>query len=114
MDNYKNHINKINLASSDRKKLLALPFSASLRRQLPEPKRGMDEWEIFEEWSGKPWDAYASQIFDEEKKVTEFDYEKFIPKVILDQYPDKESVEFKNFIRKKNFFTFTEYEQHKA
>lgn len=112
MDKYKEEVNKISMKGSDKKKLLALPYSMSLRAQLPEPKRGMEEWEIFEEWAGVPWDHFGGYYFDDEKKVTEFDYEKFIPKVILDQF-DKDSVEFKNYIKRANIFSKTKIEMHK-
>jgi hypothetical protein len=48
MDEYKREINKHNFAGSDRKKMLAMPFALSKRTELPEPKKGQDEWEIFE------------------------------------------------------------------
>jgi hypothetical protein len=32
------------IASSDKKKLLSLPFYMAKRRELPEPKKGQVEW----------------------------------------------------------------------
>jgi len=48
----------MNLNSSDRKKLLALPFYLSKRSQDPVPKRGQLEYELFRELTGKEWNHY--------------------------------------------------------
>jgi hypothetical protein len=40
---------------SDRKKILALPFYLTKRHQLPEPRRGQKELELFEELTGTNW-----------------------------------------------------------
>jgi len=60
--------------------MLAMPFALKKRVQLPEPKKGQHEWEMFIEWAGESWDAYDHLDFDPEEKITEFEYEKFIPK----------------------------------
>jgi len=71
------------LNTSDRKKLLALPFYLSKRSQLPEPRYGQKEFELFKELTGKSWYDDANIEFDTEKKITEFEYEKFLPKDAL-------------------------------
>jgi hypothetical protein len=41
---------------SDRKKLLSLPFYLAKRNQLPDPRRGQKEFDIFTELTGgKKW-----------------------------------------------------------
>jgi hypothetical protein len=72
MDEYKKEVNKHNFAGSDRKKMLAMPFALSKRTELPEPKKGQEEWAIFEEHTGKAWDFYDKLDFDPEQKITEF------------------------------------------
>ena len=63
------------LETSDRKKLLALPFLLAKRHELPEPKRGQKEWDLFTKLYGKNWDHYEGINFDDEEKITEFNYE---------------------------------------
>lgn len=46
------------LRASDRKKLLALPFYLIKRQELPEPKQGQKEWELFTEMYGKDFNYY--------------------------------------------------------
>lgn len=60
---------------------------------------------------GKPWHAFEKLERDEEKKVTIFDYENFFPEGFLKCY-DTESEEFKEIIKKLNYYSFTEYEAH--
>lgn len=43
---------------------------------------------------GKDWDTYAHLNFDPEEKITEFNYERFIPKHVLKNM-DTSSDEFK-------------------
>lgn len=100
------------LASSDKKKLLSLPFYMAKRRELPEPKKGQKEWDFFEEIYGKPWDYHSDVMFDTETKITEFDYEKYIPKQALERL-DTNSEEFIRDVRKANLASKTEIEQHK-
>jgi hypothetical protein len=52
---YQAAVDKMTLHSSDRKKLLSLPFYMSKRSELPEPKRGQKEMKIFEEMYGMKW-----------------------------------------------------------
>mmetsp|Transcript_32231 Transcript_32231/g.49312 ORF Transcript_32231/g.49312 Transcript_32231/m.49312 type:complete len:130 (+) Transcript_32231:762-1151(+) len=87
---------------SDYKKLLALPYYLAKRRELPEPKKGQVAWNLFEVMHGKSWDHYDNLKFDPEEKITEFNYEKFIPQAIL-KTMDTESEEFKLMIKEKNF-----------
>lgn len=44
MNAYKAWVNKLNLSITDRKKMLALPFYLVKRQELPEPKKGQDEY----------------------------------------------------------------------
>jgi len=97
---------------SDRKKLLALPFLLHRTQELPEPKRGQKEWDAFAELYGKEWDTYQHLQFDQEEKITEFNYENFLPKQLL-QTLDTDSEEFKNLIKELNFNSKTEYERHR-
>jgi hypothetical protein len=61
---YKRTVESIDMNPSDRKKLLALPFYLSKRRQLPEPRRGQLEFDVFKELTGKEWYDDASVQFD--------------------------------------------------
>jgi len=109
LDAYKQEVNKHNFAGSDRKKMLAMPFALAKRRQLPEPKKGQDEWNLFEEYTGKSWDHYDGLLFDSEAKITEFEYEKFIPPQIL-KTMDTDSEEFKTYVKLKQIKSKTEFE----
>jgi hypothetical protein len=113
LDAYKKEVDKQKLLPTDRKKMLALPFYMMKRQEVPEPKKGQSEWEIFEEMYGRPYDSFKNLKFDPEEKITEFNYEKFIHEDILATM-DTESQEFKDYIRLQNFLTKTKYEQHKA
>lgn len=68
---------------SDRKKLLALPFYMTKRAELPTPKRGQKEWDLFKDIYGVNYTHYDDLKFDPEEKITEFNYEKFIPQIVL-------------------------------
>jgi uncharacterized protein YdiU (UPF0061 family) len=91
---------------------LALPFYLEKRQELPEPKKGQKEWNLFREMYGKEWNAYAGVKFDPEEKITEFNYEKFISKQLLKNM-DTTSDEFKRYIKMLNLTTRTELERHK-
>jgi hypothetical protein len=112
-DDYKSLIesNKHTYYPSDKKKLLALPFQMAKLQELPEPKRGQKEWTLFTELFDKEWDHFDNLVFDPEEKITEFNYEKFIPKQVLETM-DTQSKDFKNMIKKMNLNSFTEYERH--
>lgn len=62
---------------------------------------------------GKPWNAYEGIKFDPEEKITEFNYEYFLPKHLLKSM-DTQSQEFKNMIKAANFNSKTAMEQHQA
>lgn len=79
--------------------------------ELPEPKKGQKEWDMFEDLTGKAWDKYDTLFFDQEEKITEFNYENHIPKPLL-KGMDNQSKEFKMMIRKMNMQRKTQYEQH--
>jgi hypothetical protein len=87
MDAYRNHLDDtergLTYNPSDRKKLLGLPFLMSKRQELPEPKKGQKEWDIFYSMFGTEWDEHKDLQFDKEEKITEFNYENFIPKHLL-------------------------------
>lgn len=97
---------------SDRKKLLSLPFLMSKRMELPEPKKGQKEWDLFYDLFDAEWDQFDGLLFDPEEKITEFNYEKFIPAPLL-KTMDTQSDDFKNLIKKMNFSQKTQYERHR-
>ena len=97
---------------SDRKKLLGLPFLATKRSELPDPKKGQKEWDIFYAMFGEEWDSFTGMLLDKEDKVTEFNYEHHIPKHILNTL-DTQSEDFKQVLKEMNFNTKTRFEQHK-
>lgn len=55
LNKYKASVDNIDMNSSDRKKLLALPFYLSKRQQLPEPRRGQKEFDLYTEMTGRNW-----------------------------------------------------------
>jgi hypothetical protein len=61
---------------------------------------------------GEEWDAFDKVMFDEEEKITEFNYEQFIPAPILKEM-DTESEDFKRMIKLANLKSKTKFEQHK-
>jgi hypothetical protein len=97
---------------SDRKKLLALPFYLSKRVELPEPKKGQKEYQLFKELYGVAFDQYDDFEFDPEEKITEYNYEKFIDPEYLKSM-DTSSEEFKLLIKRLNFGMRTTLEQHR-
>ena len=50
-------------------------------------------------------------IFDPEEKITEFNYENFIPKHLLATM-DTDSSDFKRMIKQMNLTSPTQYEKH--
>lgn len=68
---------------SDKKKLLSLPFYLQKRAELPEPKYGQREWDLFRKIFGVNWNHYDDLEFDTEEKITEFNYENHIPQIFL-------------------------------
>ncbi len=81
------------------------------RQELPEPKKGQKEWELFNEMYGKDFNTYEGVKFDPEEKITEFNYEKFISKQILKNM-DTNSDEFRLYIKRMNLTTKTQIESH--
>jgi hypothetical protein len=63
--------------------MLALPFYMNKRKELPEPRKGQLEYQLFEEIFGMNWDEDVQLNIDPEVKITEFNYEEFIPAEIL-------------------------------
>lgn len=109
LEAYKRAIDKMGFNPSDRKKLLALPFYMAKRAELPEPKIGQPEFALFREVTGFDWNEDKSLIIDNEKKITEFDYENFIPSEVIKRVNTK-SQEFKKEIRLLNLTSKTRYE----
>jgi len=56
------------LHSSDRKKLLALPFYLAKRQQKPEPRRGQPEFDLFKELTGRSWYEDVNLEIDDERR----------------------------------------------
>jgi hypothetical protein len=71
------------LASSDRKKLLSMPIYMSKRVQNPEPLRGQKEFDLFTSLCGTEFTSDYGVRRDNEKKITEFEYEKFLNPALL-------------------------------
>lgn len=109
--NYKKKVESIGLNSSDQKKLLALPFYMVKRQELPEPRRGQNEFELFKELTGNSWYKFADLETDLEKKITEFDYENYIDPALLKNI-DTSDPSFKEMIKIMNLASKTEYELH--
>lgn len=80
------------------------------RNDIPEPRRGQFEWDLFEELTGSKWTDDALVRFDEEHKITEFDYEKYLnPELLKDV--DTSSESFKELIKAINYSTKTKVER---
>ena len=62
---YKKSVEDLPLYSSDRKKLLALPFYMAKRHDTPEPRRGQFEWDLFKELTGSNWNDDCMISVDE-------------------------------------------------
>lgn len=104
-------IDKMSMGSSDRKKILALPFYLAKRSQMPEPRRGQSEFNLFEKLSGgRTWYDDAQTLVDEEYKITEFDYENYIDTSLISRQA-AETSEFKRLVRVLNLFSKTQHEQ---
>lgn len=87
---------------SDKKRLLSLPFYLHKRKELPEPKYGQKEWDMFSKMYGALYNDYENVEFDKEEKITEFNYENYIPETLLKQ-SDTKSDHFKDFVKMANF-----------
>ena len=96
--------------ASDKKKILALPFYLAKRSQLPEPRRGQHEFELFSQLSGSNWYSDARTLIDNETKITEFDYENYFDPQLLPKDATN-SKEFKRLIKVLNLFSLTQHEK---
>jgi hypothetical protein len=76
------------------------------------PKRGQKEWDLFKSLYGSDFDKFDGIQYDQEEKITEFNYENFINRHLLKDM-DTSSEEFKDMIKMMNLESRTEYEQHK-
>ena len=113
MARYKDCVDKMGLHPSDRKKLLALPFHLAKHQELPTPKFGQLEMDLFEELYGRRWDEDALLIADDEFKITEFNYEQYIhPEALKGMNVSSET--FKDYVKLTNLGTTTKYEELKA
>ena len=99
------------LYPSDRKKLLALPFYLAKRQEDPTPRHGQDSYKLFKDLTGEDWNAHARTVFDQETKITEFDYENYLNPELIKNL-DTKTDEFKTMVRKLNYLTKTRYEAH--
>lgn len=67
---------------------------------------------MFKELTGKDWHSDSTVDLDPEEKITEFNYEKFIPAALLDHYsPLIGTPEFKKMIKYLNYTSKTEFER---
>jgi len=41
------------------------------------------EYDLFTDLYGREWNSDATILFDDEKKITEFDFENFLPPALL-------------------------------
>jgi hypothetical protein len=110
MFDYKNAVNNIGLYTSDRKRILSLPIYMSKRSQNPEPLRGQKEFDLFTSLTGKDFTSDFATTLDKEQKITEYDFEKYLNPQLLQRVNSQEDF-FKNYVRKVNFATNTQYEQ---
>jgi hypothetical protein len=110
LQNYKDEVAKRNITATDRKKLLSMPFYMMKRSEKPEPKKGQSEWGLFKEMYGHAWDADLLTVQDDEEKITEFNYEKFLHADELARW-DQDSDEFKEYIKVLNLSTKTRHER---
>ena len=68
---------------------------------------------LYEEIYGRPWHFMPAEILDEEEKITEFNYENYLPKELLARQ-DTSSDAFKEQVRMLNINTKTQMEQSDA
>jgi hypothetical protein len=66
MDAYKKKIdgNDLSFHGTDRKKLLSFPFQSARRVEVPEPKKGQKEYDLFTEIYDHEWNQFESAVFD--------------------------------------------------
>lgn len=70
---------------------------------------GQKEWDLFTKMYNSLYNEFEDAKFDTEEKITEFNYENYLPKIILDK-TDTKSDEFKNMIKAANFMKKTKLE----
>jgi len=58
LSKYKEAVNEQGFYPSDKQKLLALPFYLAKRKQLPTPKIGQWQYNLFTEFYGKSWSHF--------------------------------------------------------
>ena len=80
---YKETVSKLGLIASDRKRLLSLPLYMAKRSQAPEPQRGQAEFDLFTNLTGQEYTADVGVLHDDEHKITEFEFEKFLNPMLL-------------------------------
>ena len=52
LQEYREKVDEIDMNPSDKKKILSLPFFLAKRQQLPEPRRGQNEFDLFTALAG--------------------------------------------------------------
>ena len=52
LQEYREKVDEIDMNPSDKKKILSLPFFLAKRQQLPEPRRGQNEIDLFTALAG--------------------------------------------------------------
>jgi hypothetical protein len=107
---YREKVDGIEMNPSDKKKVLSLPFFLAKRQQLPEPRRGQAEFDLFTKLTGTNWYTDSTTVIDQETKITEFDYENFFDQQLLTKNAT-DSKEFKRLIKVLNLFTKTQHEK---
>ena len=80
------------------------------RAELPEPRYGQRDWDLFRKIFGVNWNHFEGLNFDEEIKITEFNYENHIPEIFLAQKDVTQSENFKDMIKVMNLLQKTKYE----
>lgn len=113
LSDYKASVEKLSLYPSDKKKMLAMPFYLAKRKERPTPRAGQNYMDLFEELTGMNYNDDASLVQDNEQKITEFDYEKYLNPELLKNM-DTQSAEFKEMVRALNFVSKTRYEALQA
>jgi hypothetical protein len=106
---YREKVDKIDMNPSDKKKILSLPFFLAKRQQLPEPRRGQSEFDLFTKLTGTNWYDDARTLLDPETKITEFDYENYFDQQLLSK-STADSKEFKRLVKVLNLFSKTQHE----
>lgn len=107
---YREKVEAIEMNPSDKKKILSLPFFLAKRQQLPEPRRGQAEFDLFTKLTGTNWYSDSTTVIDQDTKITEFDYENFFDQQLLSKNAT-ESKEFKRLIKVLNLFSKTHHEK---